>query len=116
VSDCIFFRFRVLTVTNKTASCVSQPIRRLRATGCVLLGERVLLDGGGKLGILIHLKKARSFETFSFIVSFISHDNDRTEEARSRDGSRSRRCEETSDRTGVCSAVATTLCYGKTES
>lgn len=114
--ECIFFRFRDLTVTNETAICVSQPIRRLRVTGCVLLGERVLLDGGGKLGILIHLKEARSFETFSFIVSFIYHNNDRTEEARSWDGGRSRRCEETPDRTGVCSAVPTTLGYGKTES
>lgn len=48
-------------------------------------------------------------------LSFCNN-NDRTEEARRRDGSGSRRGEEAPDRAGGCSAVPAALCYGKTES
>ncbi len=54
---CIVFRFRDLTVANKIALGVSQPIRSLRITGCVLLGERVLLGSGWWFEKLIRLKR-----------------------------------------------------------
>lgn len=82
-----------------------------------LLVERALLDGGGKAR-KTHSFKQKLIVLKGFIYFWdlsIFYNNDRTEEACCRDGSRSRRCEEAPDRAGGCSAVPTTLCYGKNE-